>query len=125
MKPILLVLFCFVSISVFAQEGWTAPATEATVQNPYQGNQIAAQKGGQTFQKLCWTCHGKSGKGDGPAGTSLNPKPQNFTLAAVQEQSDGALFWKISTGKGMMVPYKHALNEEQRWQLVNYIRTFK
>jgi hypothetical protein len=40
-------------------------------------------------------------------------------------QSDGELFWKLSNGKGMMVPYKHSLNEEMRWQLINYIRTLK
>ena len=33
------------------------------------------------------------------------------------------LFLKLSNGKGMMVPYKHSLNEEKRWQLINYIRT--
>ena len=77
------------------------------------------------FQKLCWTCHGKTGLGDGPAGKNLNPKPKNFRLEGVQDQSDGELYWKISNGKGVMLPYKHSLGEEQRWQLVNYIRSFK
>jgi mono/diheme cytochrome c family protein len=77
------------------------------------------------YLKLCWTCHGKTGQGDGPAGSGLNPKPRNFSLAEVQNQSDGELFWKLSNGRGMMIPYKHSLSQDQRWQLINFIRTFK
>tara|TARA_B100001115_G_scaffold168650_1_gene148650 strand:+ start:567 stop:917 length:351 start_codon:yes stop_codon:yes gene_type:complete len=112
-------------LSIFAQDVWVVPVEAKEIVNPYGGNQIAAQKGGMLFQKLCWTCHGKTGLGDGPAGRNLNPQPRNFKLESVQGQSDGELFWKISNGKGMMLPYKHSLNEEQRWQLVNFIRSFK
>ena len=56
---------------------------------------------------------------------NLKPKPNSFSSADLQKQSDGELFWKLSTGKGMMVPYKHSLSEEKRWQLINYIRTLK
>lgn len=125
MKQFLLFGLCLISFNAFSQDVWVAPEESKETVNPYQGNQIAAQKGGMLFQKLCWTCHGKTGLGDGPAGKTLNPQPRNFTLKSVQDQSDGELFWKISNGKGMMVPYKHSLNEEQRWQLVNFIRTFK
>jgi SNF family Na+-dependent transporter len=62
-------------------------------------------------------------KGDGPAAANLNPKPKDFSSVELQKQTDGELFWKLSNGKGMMVPYKHSLNEEKRWQLINYIRT--
>ena len=31
------------------------------------------------FKSLCVTCHGESGKGDGPAGAALNPKPRDWT----------------------------------------------
>ena len=102
-----------------------APESSKATANPYAGNVIATQKGERLFQKLCWTCHGKAGLGDGPAGAALSPKPRNFALSSVQGQKDGELFWKISNGKGMMVPYRHSLGEELRWQLVNYIRTFK
>ena len=123
MKYVVLSIFCLFSINVRAQNTWAAPDEAKTIINPYAGNEIAAQKGAMLYQKLCWTCHGKTGQGDGPVGKSLNPKPKNFSLKEVQEQTDGALFWKISNGNGMMVPYKHSLNEEQRWQLVNFIRS--
>ncbi|MEJ6794315.1 MAG: cytochrome c [Flavobacteriales bacterium] len=108
-----------------AQDNWVAPESAKEVVNVYSENDIATQKGAKMYQKLCWTCHGKTGQGDGPAGSGLKPKPRNFSLAEVQDQSDGELFWKLSNGKGMMIPYKHSLNEDQRWQLINFIRTFK
>ena len=125
MKRIILSIICLYSINVCAQSSWVAPEKAREIINPYEGNKIAAQKGAMLYQKLCWTCHGKTGQGDGPAGKSLKPKPKNFSMSEVQEQTDGELFWKISNGNGMMVPYKHSLSEEQRWQLVNFIRTFK
>ena len=125
MKRYILLCLCLISFGVFAQDNWVAPIDAKEIVNPYNGNQIAAQKGEMLFQKLCWTCHGKSGLGDGPAGKNLKPQPKNFRLNSVQDQSDGELYWKISNGKGMMLPYKHSLSEEQRWQLVNYIRSFK
>ena len=125
MKQFFLLNLCLVCFGVFAQDSWVAPVDAKEVVNPYRGNKIAAQKGGVLFQKLCWTCHGKTGLGDGPASKNLNPQPRSFILDVVQDQSDGELFWKISHGKGMMLPYKHSLSEEQRWQLVNFIRSLK
>lgn len=37
------------------------------------------------FTTLCVTCHGASGKGDGPAGKALKPAPANFTDPAFQK----------------------------------------
>ncbi len=126
MVRILFVLgFLIVANNSYGQEEWLAPESAKVVVNPYSENQIATQKGTQLFSKLCWTCHGKNGQGDGPAGKNLKPKPKNFSLESVQSQTDGELFWKLSNGKGMMIPYKHSLSEDQRWQLINFIRTLK
>lgn len=125
MKSTLFLLFVLCVSYSFGQDSWSAPISSKEILNPYSGNAIATQKGKQLFSKLCWTCHGKNGAGDGPAAGNLNPKPRSFSLDAVQKQDDGELFWKLSNGKGMMVPYKHSLNEEKRWQLINYIRTLK
>ena len=125
MRVFTIFILFLVACSSYAQESWTAPEESKKIVNPYEGNQIAAQKGQKLYSKLCWTCHGKNGLGDGPASAGLNPKPKSFVDKDVQTQTDGELFWKLSNGKGMMVPYKHSLNEEIRWQLINYIRTLK
>jgi mono/diheme cytochrome c family protein len=41
----------------------------------------------------------------------------------VQQQSDGALFYKITEGRGPMPSFKTTLTEQQRWDVVNHIRT--
>ncbi len=104
---------------------WEAPASADNLKNPFKGNADATAKGKKTFKQMCAICHGDKGKGDGMAGMSLKPKPSNFTLEKVQSQSDGAIFWKMTEGRTPMASYKDILKEEQRWELVNYIRTLK
>jgi mono/diheme cytochrome c family protein len=101
---------------------WVAPPEADTYQNPLRENTKATEKGNKIYQKLCWTCHGKTGKGDGPAAAALTVAPSDYSDELVQSQSDGALYWKISNGRGEMVSYQNTLTDDQRWMLVNYIR---
>lgn len=102
---------------------WIAPAAADTLVNPIKSNPVAITEGQKLYDKYCWACHGKTGKGDGPGAKNLNPKPADHTSTIVQNQSDGALFWKISKGRGAMQPYERSLNKTQRWQLVIFIRS--
>lgn len=101
---------------------WTAPKSADRVKNPIAGISDAMQKGENLFIQNCTTCHGMTGQGDGPTADMLDTKPANLMSPNVQNETDGALFWKISNGKGAMAAYKQAFSEEQIWQLVNYIR---
>ena len=124
---LLITLLIFVSSSSFIgfrqeDKAWVAPKEANTVKNPLQGNSIATTDGKKLFTKMCVICHGNKGKGDGVAGMALKPRPTNLTSSAVQQQSDGAIYWKITEGRAPMAAYKAILSEGQRWQLVNYIR---
>ncbi|GAB4372675.1 MAG: hypothetical protein Kow0042_16100 [Calditrichia bacterium] len=101
---------------------WVAAKWADTLKNPLQGNVAATEAGKKLFQTNCAVCHGETGKGDGIAAQGLEPKPKDLSSRKVQEQTDGALFWKITTGNLPMASYKEIFSEEQRWQLVNYIR---
>ena len=107
---------------VWAQGEWKADAKCVTgAKNSVKG--VGAAK--KTVETNCVTCHGASGKGDGPAAAALPPpKPADWTSAKVQSESDAVLFCKISEGRGAMPPWKH-LPEKDRWEVVNYIRTLK
>jgi mono/diheme cytochrome c family protein len=106
---------------VSAQGPWVAPADAKAMKNPVKG--IGNAK--KSVETNCVSCHGPAGKGDGPAAAALPPpKPANWTSAAVQKETDGELFWKMSNGRGAMPPWKH-LPEKERWEIVNYIRTLK
>ncbi len=107
--------------AVSAQGAWKAPASAKAMKNPVKGVGNAKK----TVETNCVTCHGASGKGDGPAAAALPPpKPADWTAARVQGETDGELFWKISNGRGAMPPWKH-LPEKDRWEVINYIRTLK
>jgi mono/diheme cytochrome c family protein len=106
---------------VSAQGEWKAPADSKATKNPVKG----AGNAKKSVETNCSSCHGNSGKGDGPAAAALPPpKPADWTSPKVQSQTDGEIFWKMSNGRGAMPPWKH-LPEKERWELVNYIRTLK
>jgi mono/diheme cytochrome c family protein len=96
--------------------GWKVPEKAQQQPNPL-GNQPELAAGGhKIFIRNCLQCHGDAThehKNNAPA----------LTSEAVQQETDGSLFWRISSGnarKGM--PSFSSLPEAQRWQLVLYIR---
>lgn len=116
--------FLIYSFDSPVQEKWIAPKSADENINPIKDDVSAAKSGKKIYTQLCAVCHGVKGKGDGIAAASLIPAPANFSNAEIQNQTDGALFWKISNGRTPMASYKESLSETQRWQLINYIRTF-
>lgn len=127
-KLIVLPLVGMLLIAIFGaastqQDGeWVAPPSADKLVNPLANDLKAQEKGKKIYHKLCWTCHGKQGKGDGPASAALNPKAADHTSEKVQSQSDGAIYWKISNGRGMMPVYSQILSKTERWQVTTYIR---
>lgn len=119
---ILVGFFVLTGSQVYQDTRWVAPPEADSYENPLRDNTKATEKGAKIYMKLCWTCHGKAGNGDGPAAVALQVTPSDYTTEEVQSQSDGALYWKISTGRGEMVAYQSSLTDDQRWMLVNYIR---
>jgi len=109
--------------SVNQQDGlWIAPDEANNFTNPYAEDEAAQAEGREQFEVYCWPCHGYEGRGDGIAGVGLPVKPKDFTTSNVTMQSDGALFWKLNTGKGNMISYESLLSEEMRWKLITYVR---
>jgi len=49
------------------------------------GGKSPAAEARQVFDTRCATCHGKTGKGDGPGAAALKPKPASFSDAAWQK----------------------------------------
>ena len=107
---------------IIAGGKWIAPSWTDTLKNPLAKIVKATKEGKSIFNSQCYVCHGTYGKGDGIAAPTLNPKPADLTSPEVQKQSDGAIFWKITTGNSPMASYKSTYSENQRWGLVNYIR---
>jgi mono/diheme cytochrome c family protein len=107
-----------------AQTPWTAPESEKSKKSPIPAGAKVAEQGEKVAKVNCVSCHGSRGRGDGAAAVALNPKPADWTSKRVQDETDGALFWKITTGRGAMPAWKH-LPESDRWALIQHIRTLK
>lgn len=113
------------TVGAAAQTGpWTAPDAAKAMKNPLPKDKKVVEQGGKVAATNCAPCHGKGGKGDGPAAVALSPKPADWTSGAGQAESDGQLFWKISNGRGPMPPWKH-LPESERWAVIQFIRSLK
>ncbi|MCB9287158.1 MAG: cytochrome c [Lewinellaceae bacterium] len=104
------------------KNSWVAPKYADDIKNPLKDDAAATMMGMKTFKNMCAICHGDTGKGNGVAGVTLHPKPADFLAINVKDETDGAIFWKMTEGNPPMASYKTLLTEEQRWQLVNYIR---
>ena len=107
-----------------AEEKWDAPARAARKKNPIPAEEASIAAGKVVYVKNCLACHGPAGKGDGPAANDLHPRPHDLSAPAVREQTDGALFWKITEGKKPMPTFEKLLSEPERWRVINYVRTF-
>ena len=104
-------------------EKWLSPAPSAAKKNPIAPTQNSVAAGQKIYSKTCTMCHGKGGDADGPAVIELNIHPARLSNPQLVTESDGALFWKITTGKKPMPAYGKRLSETDRWNLVNYVRT--
>jgi copper transport protein len=94
--------------------------------NPIPPNQGSVTTGQSIFMTTCAPCHGTGGKGDGPVGIALNPRPADLTQHAIPGvHTDAQLFEWITNGfPGSRMPaFKATLSDTDRWNLVNFIRT--
>jgi mono/diheme cytochrome c family protein len=104
---------------------WTVPEEAKQVKNPVQPSEAALQSARSVYSEKCASCHGDTGKGDGPDASSHDPAPSDFTdTKRISAVTDGELFYKITEGHKPMPSFKKRLTEEQRWRMVLLIRSF-
>jgi mono/diheme cytochrome c family protein len=104
---------------------WKAPAEAASKQNPVPAGDGSIAAGKKAYLGNCLACHGVGGKGDGPAAAAISPPPRDLADPNISSQTDGALFWKITTGRKPMPHFDQTLTDENRWNVVNYVRTLE
>lgn len=117
----------FISFATMAQHSapWNAPESAKEKKNPYLPDKSSLERGKNSYTIECARCHGKYGKGDGTSAARIDKTVADLSLDKVQNQSDGELHWKISEGRNPMPLAKNTLTDDQRWDIINYIRTFK
>ena len=98
-------------------------ANPETLKSPLPNSPAVVALGAEKYTYYCIQCHGPRADGEGTVGQSFAPLPANLTLPAVQEQSDGMLFYKISLGFNRHPPLAATIAVNDRWAVVQYIRS--
>ncbi len=123
-----LVTFLMVALAggifLYSFSGFGERARAKKLRNPVAPTPAALEAGMNLYLERCQNCHGLNGDGKGPKAEELSVAPADFrdarTMAAI---TDGELYWRITKGARPM-PSFQMLSEDERWQLVDYIRTF-
>ena len=104
----------------------TEPPDIAQVTNPVPASAESHARGEKLYLKYCSKCHGMTGNGAGPSahGFSTNPR-QLWAWHNADSSADPYLFWFITNGRTDMPPWGVILSENERWDLVNYIKTLE
>lgn len=100
------------------------PAEYAGRTNPIPADAASLERGAALYATNCASCHGDGGMGDGPAGSALDPAPAAVAHTS-QMMADDYLFWRLSEGGtpfGTSMPAWKVLDEQARWDMVNYMR---
>lgn len=114
------------SFTFMPNKPWPVPDKDAKKANPVKNDAASVSAGKALWSQHCSSCHGKTGLGDGSKAAQLKTQPEDMSKPIVQSLSDGALFYKLSEGRDVMPSFKKKLPEEEdRWNLVNYMRTLK
>lgn len=94
----------------------------AARKNPVPAGPESAARGAKLYAVYCTPCHGAGGKGDGPVTPRFMPAP-DLTSPTVQAKTDGHFSYYIGYGGAVMPAYGEALSVEDRWDIVNHLRT--
>ncbi len=117
---ILFTLACF-SILLTAQEKWEIPTEENDNLSIIMFDEELELEGQVIYESSCKSCHGNPDKGDF---SMMIPEPGDIASKSFQDQADGSLHYKIRSGRGAMPKFEDALDGEEIWNLVAFIRGF-
>jgi mono/diheme cytochrome c family protein len=123
-------LILCISLSVSAQDKpkgkpWPAPEAAVKTKNPVKADEASIKEGKDLFAQNCKSCHGAKGKGDGTKAEKIEISCGDFSSDEFAKVTDGEAFWKTTEGRKPMPSFKEKLSDNERWAIINYIRTLK
>jgi mono/diheme cytochrome c family protein len=114
----------------FSKNTWELPADAEKTKNPVAATPESIEKGKALYlardKGNCIFCHGETGAGNEANLPKLRRKPADLSnKERMTAMTDGEVFWKITKGiNGIMPAGERKMPEaEERWHVVNYIRT--
>ncbi len=116
-----------VSVQLHGQTAkpWNIPSRYHNRKSPIGKDRASKLAGLRVYRKNCASCHGRRGKGDGPAASGLTVHPQNLRdMGRMAKFTDGDLFYMIRKGRKPMPAFRKTLKKNEVWQVIGFIRTF-
>jgi mono/diheme cytochrome c family protein len=110
------------SVSFAAVPDPLSAADAKTLKSPTPYSKTSIDKGKRLFLQNCTGCHGDDGKAE----LAVIAEATNLTEPKGYKDgtTEGELFRNIRDGAGsQMPPFKDTLNEQQTWDLVNFVRS--
>lgn len=122
-----ILLFAFVAPQDQKTGGpWEVPSKYKAMKNPSADDASLLKIGKMYYAKHCKSCHGSDGLGDGSKSAQLETYPGDFTSDDFKAQPDGVKYFKAFIGRDEMPNFEKKISDdEDRWAIVNYIRTLK
>lgn len=118
-----LIVFSIV-LGLLHEAPWIIPAVEKARKNPLMPTEANLAAAKQIYSNNCVDCHGEKGKGDGSDAMMYDPAPSDLTdVSKMSKLTDGEIYYQITEGRKPMPSFKKKLTEEQRWQLVLFVRS--
>jgi mono/diheme cytochrome c family protein len=91
--------------------------------NPFRSTPESLAAGARGYRTFCVPCHGEQGKGDGLVSAKFIPPPDLTNAELQKARTDGYWYSYISVGGAVMPAYGEALSPDERWHVVNYLRS--
>ena len=113
----------------FSKNTWELPDDADRTKNPVASSAESIAKGKDLYlardKGNCIFCHGEDGAGNQENLPRLRRKPADLSnKERMSSMTDGEIFWKITKGiTGIMPAGEKKLSEQERWDVVNYVRT--
>ncbi len=113
----------------FSKNTWELPDDADRTKNPVASSAESIAKGKELYlardKGNCIFCHGETGSGNQESLPHLRRKPADISnKERMSSMTDGEVYWKITKGiTGIMPAGEKRMTEEERWNVVNYVRT--
>ena len=105
---------------------WVIPVNYQTMKNPTYATKESLIIGKALYTKHCKSCHGISGKGDGPKAGDFDSDIGDFSSVEFQSQSEGIMFYKSYVGQhDMPNNEKEIPSPKDMWFIVNHLKTLE
>lgn len=113
--------FLQLTFTCLQSQDWVVPEDKKGRLSTFPFDDNTRKAGQKLYTLNCMSCHGTPGKSNY---LNLIPAPGDPATDKIQRNSDGEIFYKVTSGKGQMPSFRTALTSDEIWNLISYLRSF-